>query len=174
MSIQQQVEELDIDPEELVERIARNTVPGRSNDHLVDGLESARDILPDVIDDLNNWFEIVDVRVYSDVHIGVPMRYRWTIIRWAENDMDQWLMDNGWEHLPHLNADSRTRQENELEARYRKEFSGVVVDSNFLVRFPERVFRKLNGEELDRIREDKEKEEAKKERKRRVLERRRG
>lgn len=173
MSIQQQLQRLDVDPEKLVESIAKRTVPGSSNQHLIKGLDSARGVLPDVIDDLNNWFEIVDVRIYNDRHIGIPMRYRWTIIRWADNGMDQWLIDRGWEQLPHLNADSRTREEDELEARYRKEFNGVVVDANFLVKFPERVFRKLNGEDIDRIQEKKAEEEARKKRRKRVLDRRR-
>lgn len=173
MSIQQQLNELGVDPREIAESVAKSTVPGRSNDPVIDGLRFSPKVVEDVIDDLNNWFEVVDVRVYNDVHIGIPMRYRWTIIRWADNDMDQWLMDNGWEQLPHLNADSRTREEDELEARYRKVYRGVVVDTNFLVKFPERVFRKLKGEDLDRVRENQRREEMIEERKNTILRRRR-
>lgn len=161
MSIREQLDELGVDTDELVDDLVRSTIPGGSNQPYYDGLDRATDLVPFVLDDLNNWFEIVDVRIYDDDHIAMPMRYRWSIVRWAENDMDQWLMDNGWEDLAHLNADSRTRQENEIEARYRKEFDGVTVDCNFIVLFPDVVFRKMNGEDLDRVKRKKEKEKRK-------------
>lgn len=157
MSIGEVAEELDLDLEsqEVAEYIARQTVPGSRNTPMYEGLQRAVDVVPTVIQDLNNWFEIVDVRVLGEDHIGIPMRYRWTIIRWANQDMDQWLEDHGWEDMAHLNADSRTRQENELEARYRKQFGDVVVDCNFLVFFPDEVFEALSRDDIDNAKRKK-------------------
>lgn len=153
MSIQEQLEDVEIEAEGLADKLARNSIPGKSNRPVFDGLETAAEIVPEVIEDLNNWFEIVDVRIYNRNHIAIPMRYRWSIIRWARNDMDNWLMERGWKDMAHLNADSRRRIDNEMEARYRKNFDGIVVDTNFLVEFPDVVFRKLNGEDVEEIEE---------------------
>lgn len=176
MSIREQVEELDVDvtAEEIANRISRETVPGPENDWLQDGIVSASQIMPLVVEDLNNWFYAIDLRVLDDTHIGIPMRYRWTIIRWAKNDMDSWLDNNGWNHVPHLNADSRTRQENELEARYRKNYGDITVDCNFLVEFPEVVFRKMNEGDLDRLKKQKKARREKRNSLEEIIEARRG
>jgi hypothetical protein len=144
MSIQSQAQELDVNVEELVGQVVRDTFPGPDNERIEDGMVNALGVFPVVVQDLNDWFYAVDLRVYDEDHIGIPMRYRWTIIRWAHNDMDHWLEKNGWTDAPHRNADSRTRRNDELEARYRKEYAGVQVDCNFLVHIPEVVFDKLN------------------------------
>jgi len=145
MSITQQIDEIDADLDELAESLMQDTFPGPSNDKITDGLTRAMGVFPVVVQDLNNWFYAVDLRVYNGTHIGIPMRYRWTIIRWAQSDMDGWLEKNGWTDRPHRNADSYTREKNELEARYRKEYAGVTVDCNFLVHMPDVVFEKLQS-----------------------------
>lgn len=144
MSIQQQITGLDARVEDIAEEITRSTYPGPENDGVKRGLMKANAVFPVVVEDLRDWFYAVDVRVYGEDHIGIPMRYRWTIIRWAQQDMDHWLESHGWEDAPHRNADSYSRREDELEARYRKEYSGVTVDCNFLVHIPRVVFEKLN------------------------------
>lgn len=150
MSVQEQIEELEVDEgeltaEKIVDQIARDTIPGRSNQPFIEGLENAPEIVQDVLGDLNNWVEIMDVRIYSTEEMGIPCRYRWSIIRWTENDMDTWLEDHGWEHMPHLRADSRNRNPNDLEARYRKQFDDVMVNINVHVEIPEVVFDALEG-----------------------------
>lgn len=171
MSITEQVSEVGVDQdlEELVDSIVRGTVPGESNEKFNDGIDNASDIVPVVMDDLNNWFEIVEVRVINRDHISIPMRYRWTIIKWSNSDMDQWLIDRDWDLIHHRNADTRFREENELEARYRKEFDGITVDANFLVEFPDIVFRKINGDDISRVKEKVEKEEEKESRLRKLI-----
>ena len=130
-------------PLETANRIASQTVPGRSNTDIIEGLHDIPDVVDGFLEQTNGWFEILDVRVYRDDSIGIPCRYRWTIKRWAHNDMDQWLQDNGWELLPHLKADSKEHNENEMEARYRKEIKGYYVYANFFVEFTNDVFEAL-------------------------------
>lgn len=173
MSIQQAVEqkeeELSIDFEEIIEDISKRTIPGPSNDDILGGLEVANVVVPKVIDDLNNWFYILDVRTYSSKKLGIPMRYRWSVIRWAENEMDDWLSKNGWEIMPHLNADSRFREEYEMEARYRKYFDNVEVDCNFLVEFPPEVFEEMADTNVDEVKKQKERERRREQRKRELI-----
>lgn len=163
-----------ISEEELAEKIVRETAPGPSNEDLFNGLEVASILVPAVIDDLNNWFNILDVRILGERHIGIPMRYRWTIIRWANQDMDSWLLDNGWEDYAHLNADTDSREPNEMEARYRKEYDSVTVDANFLVEFPEIVFDKMNDRDVEDVQKKKHMEEMKRNTLQKVLDDRRG
>jgi hypothetical protein len=133
---------------EVAERIAGNTIPGRSNSKVVNNIRGVDEVVQSFIEDINNWFEIVDVRVYRDGKIGLPCRYRWTIKRWASNDMDQWLMDNGWELLHHRKADSKEHRSNEMEARYRKEIEGREVYANMYVEFTEDVFEALQEDSV--------------------------
>lgn len=135
-----------VNPSEISERIAEDTAPGKTNYPLIHSVEDVPQILEKVMDELNNWVEFLDVRVYRDEHIGIPCRYRWTIKRWAKNDMDQWLMDRGWESVGHLRADSRDHEPNELEARYRKRIDGYMVNVNIYVEFTEDVFERLQEE----------------------------
>jgi len=144
MSIQEQIQQLESDPQELAEEVVRSTYPGPDNDTFKTGLRNAFTVFPVVVEDLNDWFYPVDVRVHDEEHVAMPMRYRWTIIRWAESQMDSWLERNGWEDFAHLNADTRKRRNDELEARYRKQYGGVTVDCNFLVYMPPEVFEALN------------------------------
>ena len=58
--------------------------------------------------------------------------------------MDKWLIDNGWEKLPHLMADSRQHEDNEMEARYYKKFGEWDVFVNIYVEFTEDVFEALS------------------------------
>lgn len=150
-------------PEDVAKRVSENTLPGPSNDPFIDGLGNAMRVVPRVIVDLKNWFRIIDVRVHGEREIGMPMEYRWTIVRWAENEMDNWLIDRGWENIPHLKADTREREVNELEARYVKQFGEVDVFANFIVEFPDRVFRELNDSDIEEARERMEKEQVKQE-----------
>lgn len=125
------------------ERLAGMTIPGESNEGLFDDLEDAADVARAFQGELNNWVEILDVRVRNDGKVGIPCRYRWTLSRWAENDMDQWLMDHGWEQVAHLYADSRQHRSNELEARYRKRIEGKMVYTNIFVPVTDKTFRAL-------------------------------
>lgn len=138
-------EEFEEESEEIsiAERVAKDTVPGLSNEEFIDLLSVSDNVVKQVINDLNNWFEIVQVHSFRERKIGIVMRYRWTIKRWVQNDMDDWLIDRGWELLPHLKADSRDHKENEMEARYRKEFNGVMVYVNLYVQITNDVFEAL-------------------------------
>lgn len=140
---------------EVAERIAGNTIPGRSNSEVVNNIRGVDEVVQSFIEDVNNWFEVVDVRIYRGGEVGVPCRYRWTIKRWASNDMDQWLMDNGWELLHHRKADSKEHRSNEMEARYRKEIEGRQVYANIYVEFTEDVFEALQGGQAIKSAEEK-------------------
>lgn len=134
---------------EVAKRIAKKTAPGEENKDLVRGISDAGVVVDDVMSDLNNWVEFVDVRVFRGEVIGIPCRYRWTIKRWVSNDMDSWLVENGWNRLAHLKADSREHKDNEMEARYHKEFNGWDVFVNIYVEFTEDVFDQLG--DTDRV-----------------------
>lgn len=136
---------------EVVERIAEKTIPGSDNSELVESVGGLPDVLEEIIDDLNNWVEIVDVRVFRGKVIGIPMRYRWTIKRWANSDMDRWLLDNDWDNIAHLKADSRKHEDNEMEARYYKEFGEWDVFVNIYVEFTEDVFNALEENSVNTI-----------------------
>lgn len=131
---------------DIAERIAGDTAPGKTNAALINNIRDVPLILNKVVEELNNWVEFIDVRVYRDGHIGIPCRYRWTIKRWAKNDMDGWMYSKGWEPVGHLRADSRDHESNELEARYRKEIDGYMVNVNIYVEFTEDVFQKMQDE----------------------------
>jgi len=130
---------------DIAERVALKTIPGDDNDRLVSNVSEAGNILDKVLDDLNNWFELVDIRIFRGKVIGIPCRYRWTIKRWVGNDTDKWLIDNGWDNLAHLKADARSHKDNEMEARYHKNFGDWDVYANFYVEFTEDVFEALDG-----------------------------
>lgn len=131
---------------DVAERIAKKTAPGVSNRYFVNSLSDASAVVDEVADDLNNWVEFVDVRLFRGNVMGIPCRYRWTIKRWVSNDMDTWLNKNGWNRLPHLKADSRSHKDNEMEARYYKEFDGWDVFVNIYVEFTEDVFEEMGDE----------------------------
>lgn len=152
MSVTEQVKELDVDIEEVAERVARGTIPGRSNERFERGIVNTSAVVPVVIEDLNNWFEVLEVRIKDEHAVSIPMRYRWSIIRWARQDMDKWLMDHGWDEFAHRQADTHVRQENEMEARYRKRYGDVTVYCNFLVNFPPSVFKKIKEDSDQSIR----------------------
>ncbi len=141
-------------------RIAGNTIPGEDNGEFPSSLSDAAGVVDDFIEETNNWFEIVDVRVYRGDEIGLPCRYRWTIKRWVSNEMDSWLMSNGWERIAHLKADSREHRDNEMEARYRKEIDGYTVHLNAYVEFTSDVFRAMkNGNPIKRAEEQRQRKE---------------
>lgn len=133
--------------EEIADRIASSTIPGTSNSGVFEGLEKAKRVAQLVENDLNNWIKIIDFRVYSDSVMSICADYRWTIYRWASNDMESFMAENDWVVMPHRLADSHDRDENEMEARYRKKFGDVWVYINIHVLFPDRAFRELNGKE---------------------------
>lgn len=148
------------DIERLGEATKRATIPGRENAPLVNTADDLPDVLEAFVADTNNWFEVLDVRVYRNDNIGIPARWRWTIKRWVVNDMDQWLVDNGWSNIPHLKADSREHEERELEARYRKEFHGYQVWANFYVEFTDDVFEAMKkGRPIEGARQNRERRE---------------
>ena len=125
------------------QRIAQDTAPGKRNSVVLHELEDVHSVVDSFIEELNNWVEIIDVRTYRNKKIGIPCRYRWTIKRWVVNDMDQWLVDNGWMKNAHLRADSKEHRKNEMEARYSKEIEGYTVYANIYVEFTEDVFDSL-------------------------------
>lgn len=131
--------------ERQAERLASMTIPGKSNDDVLDALEAAPAVARAYQDDLNNWVRILDVRTRNDGKFGIPARYRWTLKRWAENDMDQWMLDHGWQDEAHLLADSRQHRPNELEARYKKKFGDWWVYTNIFVPVTDETFRKMNN-----------------------------
>lgn len=160
--------------ESTADRIARETIPRGDNEGILASLWNVHDVVEDFIDETNNWFEILDVRVYKSGVIGIPCKYRWTIVRWAKNDMDQWLLDNGWDDVAHLAADSREREDNELEARYVKEIGGHMVNATFLVEFPDRVFEEMNDKNgMERAKEKSRERTANQTAKNRILQARR-
>lgn len=128
---------------ERAKKLSLETSPGQGNEYFEDSLRDMSRVVTAFIEDTNNWFEILDTRLYRKENIGIPCRYRWTIKRWAANDMDQWLMDHGWEDMAHLKADSVDHEDNELEARYRKEIGGYTVWANFYVEITNDVFEAL-------------------------------
>jgi len=124
----------------------RRIVPGKENKQFPKKLEDAAKIVPQVKDDLNNWVEIIDVRTYRNDKIGIPCKWRWTIKRWAAQDMDNWLMKTGWTRENHRRADSYDHEDNELEARYKREYSGYTVYINIHVEFTDEVFEALEDQ----------------------------
>ena len=146
---------------EIARRVALDTAPGKSNEELVKSAEELPETLREVRAELGNWVEFIDVRTYRDKRIGIPCRYRWTIKRWVQQDMDQWLLDHGWQQIAHLKAYSREHQPNEMEARYRKEINGYTVHVNIYVTFTEDVFEMLEtGEPIRAAKEKKERKDA--------------
>lgn len=148
--------------EELAEVVTKRTIPGKDNDPYFEGLEAASRVVPKVVDGLNNWFEIVHVSVYGPDHIGIPMKFRWTMEKFSKARLHDWILEEGWEIIHHLNADTRERVDHEMEARYRKEVDGVTVDVNLIVEFTEDVFDALGAEAVDRGRKRQESKEEKK------------
>lgn len=143
-------------------RLAQRTLPGRSNEDIIRNMKGMDRVVEAAVNDLNNWVEVIDVRLHRDLKVGIPMRYRWTIKRWVANNMDQWLMNNGWEDMPHLKADSREHEPNELEARYRKEFGDYLVHVNIYVPFTDDVFEALNNSGgMEKVEEVKRRKKAK-------------
>lgn len=130
--------------EERAKQVAKDTIPGGSNrERILDIAESVEVVHEAIVEDLNNWVEIVEVRNLGGKRIAVPCRYRWTIKRWADNEMDMWLLKNGWDRIAHRKADSHEHEDYEMEARYRKEFDGWYVYVNIWVPFTEDVFEAL-------------------------------
>jgi hypothetical protein len=129
--------------EQVSRQIAEDTSPGLRNSDIVASIGTSQKAVRDFIVDTNNWFEVVDVRVYRDDSVGIPCRYRWTIKRWVQNDMDSWLKDNGWVLAPHRRADSKEHEDNYMEARYKKQYGDITVYANFWVEFTEDVFDAL-------------------------------
>lgn len=146
--------------DKMAERLASLTIPGESNDEIFKALEAAPSVAKAFESDLNNWVKILDVRIRNDGKIAIPARYRWTLKRWAGNDMDQWLVDNGWQNEAHLLADSRQHRPNELEARYKKKIAGWWVYTNIFVPVTDETFRKMN--EGSPVKKAKKKREKKK------------
>lgn len=139
-------------------KLAAETVPGRDNTHFMEGMGEISDVVTKFVLDTNNWFEIIDVRYYRDNYIGIPCRFRWTIKRWASNDLDSWLKSEGWVLDPHRRADSYEHKDHEMEARYKKRFGDYVVAANMYVEFTEDVFRRMNSDEyVETVEEKKEK-----------------
>jgi len=132
---------------EIADRVASVTIPGESNMAIFKGLQRAAEIAQLVEDDLNNWIDIIDARVYGENMMGIAAEYRWTIYRWGSNDMEGYMADNGWNADPHRLADSYKREEDQMEARYRKKFGDMWVYINILVLFPDRAFDELNAKE---------------------------
>ena len=174
--VERLIDEVDeeISDQEVIDNIVRATVPGTENTGIFKGLEKAEAIARIVENDLNNWIDIIDFRVYGENLMSIACEYRWTIVRWAENDMDEWLQNNGWHLDAHRLADTHQRDENQMEARYKKEYEGTWVYVNILVDFPERVFDVINEEEtLEEAERRKNMQKQRKERRSRVLEERR-
>ena len=148
---------------EVADRVASATIPGTSNMGIFKGLQKAVKVSQLVEDELNNWIDIIDARVYGENMMSIAAKYRWTIYRWASNDMEGYMSDNGWDVDPHRLADSHTREENQMEARYRKEFDDMWVYINILVLFPDRAFKELNAKESYEQTKEKKIEEKKRE-----------
>lgn len=130
---------------DIADRLSRSTVPGKRNVDIINSITESADVVGEAIRELNNWVEVVDVRIYRGKKIGIPCRYRWTIRRWAENSMDAWMMENGWMKNNHLMGDSRDHEANESEHRFSKEFGGWTVYVNIWVEWTDDVFDELNG-----------------------------
>lgn len=149
---------------------ARRIVPGKENKQFPDQLRDTAEIVEQVKDDLNNWIEVIDVRLYRNKKIGIPCNWRWTIKRWVAHGMHEWLIDSGWTRENHRRADSYEHEDHELEARYKKEYSGYTVYVNFHVEFTEDVFRKLQEQNgVYKAKKKREKQETLEE----IIERRR-
>lgn len=145
---------------DLASKVARETAPGKGNDEIVASLQDLPGVVESFVEDTNNWFEVIDVRTHRNGNIGIPCRYRWTIKRWVVNDTDTWLIDNGWDQLAHLFADSKEHEENEMEARYRKEIDGYTIWMNAYVEFTNDVFEAMQkGEPIQSVEEKREKRE---------------
>lgn len=147
-NIKEKISELkqgNLDEDSVAKDIALRTVPGPDNSGLLDGLTKSREICETVLDELNNWIYIVDCRVYSESVIGISAKYRWTIKRWGVNETDSFLLENGWENNPHRFADSRFREEDEMEARYSKKIDGINVHINIHVEFPQDILNEMSN-----------------------------
>lgn len=134
-----------------VEDIASRSLSGRSNEYFKGSPVLVAGKIDEFMEETNNWFEILDVRIYRDFEIGLPCRYRWTIRRWAYVDMDSWLLKNGWHMHPHTMADSDKHKENELEARYVKQYGKFSIYANFYVEFTDDVFEALNEGTIENL-----------------------
>lgn len=153
-----QLDEDDIDS--LIWKLSSDTFPGKDNVKFMEGMGELSDVVTRFVLDTNNWFEIIDVRLYRDNYIGIPCRFRWTIKRWANNDIDSWLKRNGWILDPHLRADSREHEDHEMEARYIKEYGDYTVAANMYVEFTEDVIRKMQNKGYYNKVEEKKREKA--------------
>ena len=155
-------------------RLLTSTVPGDSNDGVFTGLNKASSIAREVQGELNNWIDIIDVRVYGDSVMSICCEYRWTIVRWANSGMEDYMEDNDWSVNPHRLADTHLREENQMEARYMKEVDGMWVYINILVEFPEWVFDELEGNHtIEEKTEKMKRESGKHEQVREMIQRRR-
>jgi hypothetical protein len=153
MSLTEQKLETD---EEIADKVVASTIPGSPNTGIFEGIRKAEGVLSAVQRDLNNWIDILDFRVYGENMMSVCAEYRWTIYRWGSNDMQDFMLDQGWTIEHHRLADTHLRDEDQMEARYKKKFGDVWVYINILVYFPERAFRELNGEEaVDEVKQKK-------------------
>lgn len=155
--------------EKIADNIVASTIPGSSNQGIFDGLSRAKRVAEAVQDDLNNWIDIIDVRVHGKNVISVCAEYRWTIYRWASHNMEDYMNDNGWQVEPHRLADTHSRDEDQMEARYKKKFGDTWVYINILVLFPERAFEELNAKESYRQTKEKKIEDKKQESRKRKI-----
>lgn len=131
---------------ERLDDILQDTAPGPRNQSIIDFSGNVGEMLG-VFDEITfGWFIIEKVHVY-DGFIGITASYRWTVERWAELSVDSMLMNSGWEHSPHLYADWREIEEDELQVRYKTEILGADVYANFLVEMTERAFEVLSYDE---------------------------
>lgn len=137
-------------PVEHIERakeVEKASIPGEDNDYTLEMLERAQTITKNFIEDTNDWFEIEKVHVYPENKIGITAKFRWTIERFIAAEVEDVIMDAGYGVAPHLEADWRDVQENEIEYRARKQEGGTRVFLNLLIEMTDRAFEALNNQE---------------------------
>lgn len=136
--------------------VERASIPGRDNQYSLSMLESARDVVEQFIEETNDWFEIEKVHVYPENKVGITAKFRWTIERFVSAEVEDVIMDAGYGVAPHLEANWRDVQPNEIEYRARKQEGGVRVFVNLLIEMTDRAFDSLDEQEPIEIEQKRE------------------
>lgn len=137
-------------PLERIERareVERASIPGEDNGYTLDMLEEARTIVEQFVEETNDWFEIEKVHIYPENKVGITAKFRWTIERFVAAEVEDVIMDAGYGIAPHLEANWRDVQPNEIEYRARKQERGIRVFVNLLIEMTDRAFDSLEKQE---------------------------
>lgn len=129
---------------ERAREVERMSMPGKDNLYTLSMLEIARDVVDEFIEETNDWFEIEKIHVYPENKVGITAKFRWTIERFIAAEVEDVIMGAGYGIAPHLEANWRDVQPNEIEYRARKQENGVRIFVNLLIEMTDRAFDALD------------------------------